>query len=167
MDLLIKLLVYGVAIGCVVAYFLVQRRQQSSYRRTFNENFKALALLTQKTSLTHEEEVALISYFLECYWVFEGIIFPDYLDGLYPDIVQSAPAWEVRALQLRELQSEQHISQQQLDVLLDMKNYILYVETVRWPGISFNEEEFYETAKKKIRVYYETMHELLTMMEQE
>jgi hypothetical protein len=167
MDFFIKILIYFVALGSIIAYFFVQRRQQGSYRRIFNENFMALGLLTQKSSLTHDDEVALISYFLECYWVFEGIIFPDYLDGLYPDTVQSASAWEVRALQLRELYSEQKISQHQLDVLLDMKNYILFVETVRWPGISYSEKEFYEKAKKKIYVYFETMRELLAMIEQE
>ncbi len=168
MDLIVKLLIYGVILGGIILYFYLQRRQSNRhYLHTFNENFSALDDLVKKSSdLTYDEEVACISYFLESYWIFDGIILPEYLDSLYPEVDQSAWIWEVRALQLRELQSEQRISQQQVDILLDMKKFVLFLETARWPGVSYHEQEFLKESCKKICIYYETMHEVLTLIEQ-
>lgn len=168
MDLLVKLLIYGVILGGIIVYFLLQRRQsQRSYLHAFNENFSALDDIIKKMpEVTYDEEVACISYFLESYWIFDGIILPEYLDSLYPDVDQSAQVWEMRAIQLRELQAEQKISQQQVDVLLAMKKFVLLLETARWPGVSYHEQEFLKESCKKICAYYETIHELLTLIEQ-
>lgn len=166
MDLIIRLFIYTVIIGGIVAYFLLQRRNSSrKYRRTFRENLDAVEKLIQKESLTPEEDEALVSHFLEAYWIFEGIILPEYLDGLYPEVTQIAHSWEVRALQLRELQSEVHLSQHQLDLLLDMKQFALSAETVRWPGSFYNEHEFYHQSRKKIPLYAETIVEFMTIID--
>jgi hypothetical protein len=166
MDLIIRLVIYVVIIGGIVAYFLLQRRHSSrKYRRTFRANLDAVEKLLQKGSLTPEEDGALVSRFLEAYWIFEGVILPEYLDGLYPEITQSARSWEMRALQLRELQSEDHLSQHQLDLLREMKQFALNAETARWPGVSYNEQEFFEMSNKKIPLYAEIIREFMMLID--
>lgn len=165
--LIVRLVIYGITVGGILAYYFWHRRQaRKNMLRIFHENFNELGALVEKApQLTREEEEMMIAYFWEVYMVFEGYLLAEYLDTRFPDIAQSAAPWQVRELQYYELLEEHDVNEHQITQLLEMKKCILALEVRDWPGAPYSEEEFFQAHKQKIPLYYETLRELMTLIE--
>ena len=80
-------------------------------------------------------------------------------------ISECASSWEEDCLGLQQLLAAEKISQQHLDTLLDMRKFIFYLETAKWPGVPYNEQEFLATCLRQIPRHYETLEELVKLIE--
>ncbi len=164
----IRILLYAIAFGGVLAYLYIRRKRSSGkFLQDFKENLHELgALVNLLPNLGFDEKLMMIQVFWDAYWVFDGIILQAYIEESGVVTSPTAGSWEERCLDLYQMFLDQKISQQQLDMLLDMKTFVFSLETAQWPGVPYDEQEFVETCMKKIPFYYEMMDELVTTIEE-
>jgi len=161
------MLIYGVVVGSVLVYFFWYRwHARGSMHRMFKENFIELGTLIEKLPLlTEQEQDSLLAHFWLVGIIFDSHLLPEYLDAHLPEIVRTAPAWEVRRLQLQELVEEHKISEQHTAVLSQMKAFLLAMETHGWPGTFSHEKDTFHEGKHTVPLYYETIKEFMMMIE--
>ncbi len=169
MDMLIfRVILYVVTpIGVLLYIYMQRRRSNAKIHQAFKENLDELGMLVNELpTLTDDDIFTMTQLFWNCYCLFDSVMLEEYLKQCGVVVPENASSWEERSFALKQLGSMDKISTQHLDALLDMRKFIFYLETATWPGVPYDEREFLETCAKKIPFYYETIKELVSLMEE-